>query len=159
MTAIVALVLTLGVSVVQATDPRTEAERLAAKGAYEEALTRFQAIAAANPDDIQARLWIGRLHLRMKQPRRAAAVFESIVATDERNVEALSGLGVALVDAGQWTEAADILDRAEAIAPDRLDVLAAQGRRHAASGRATHAHAYKRKALAGDPTNTEIPSR
>jgi tetratricopeptide (TPR) repeat protein len=146
------------VSVVQATDPRTEAERLAAKGAYEEALKRFQAIAAANPDDIQARLWIGRLHLRMKQPRRAAAVFESIVATDERNVEALSGLGVALVDAGQWTEAADILDRAEAIAPDRLDVLAAQGRRHAASGRATLALAYYGKALAVDPSNTEIRS-
>ena len=158
MTAIVALVLTLGVSVAQAPDPRTEAERLAASGAYAEALKRFQAIAAANPDDIPARLWIGRLHLRMKQPRRAAAVFESIVATDERNVEALSGLGVALVDAGDLTEAADILDRAEAIAPDRLDVLAAQGRRHAAAGRATLALAYYGKALAVDPSNAEIRS-
>ena len=156
MTAIVALVLTLGVSVAQAPDPRTEAERLAASGAYEEALKRFQAIAAANPDDVPARLWIGRLHLRMKQPRRAAAVFESIVATDERNVEALSGLGVALVEAGELTEAADILDRAEAIAPDRLDVLAAQGRRHAAAGRGTLALAYYGKALAVDPSNAEI---
>jgi tetratricopeptide (TPR) repeat protein len=158
MTAIVALALTLGVFVAQAPDPRTEAERLAASGAYEEALKRFQAIAAANPDDIPARLWIGRLHLRMKQPRRAVSVFESIVATDERNVEALSGLGVALVDAGQWTQAADVLDRAEAIAPDRVDVIAAQGRRHAAAGRATLALAYYGKALAVDPSNTEIRS-
>jgi tetratricopeptide (TPR) repeat protein len=156
MTAIVALVLTLGVAVAQAPDPRVEAERLAASGAYEEALKRFQALAAANPDDIAARLWIGRLHLRMKQPRRAAAVFESIIATDEKNVEALSGLGVALVDAGEFSEAADVLDRAEAISPDRLDVLAAQGRRHAASGHATLALAYYGKALAVDPANSEI---
>jgi tetratricopeptide (TPR) repeat protein len=158
MTAIVALVLVLGVSMAQPQDPRTEAERLAARGAYEEALKRFQAIAAANPDDISARLWIGRLHLRMNQPRRAAAVFESILATDEKNVDALSGLGVALVDAGDWREAGDVLERAEAIAPDRLDVLAAQGRRHAAAGRATLALAYYGKALAVDPSNAEIRS-
>ena len=156
MTAIVALVLTLGVAVAQVPDPRAEAERLAASGAYEQALKRFQAIAAANPDDIAARLWIGRLHLRMKQPRRAAAVFESIVATDEKNVEALSGLGVALVEAGDWSRAATVLDQAEAIAPDRIDVLRAQGLRHAAAGRATLALAYYGKALAVEPGNTEI---
>ena len=156
MTVIVALALTLSVSVAQAPDPRAEAEKLAASGAYEEALKRFQALAAANPDDIPVRLWIGRLHLRMGQPRRAAAVFESIVATDEKNVEALSGLGVALVDAGDWNEAANVLDRAEAIAPDRLDVLVAQGRRHAAAGRATLALAYYGKALASDPGNAEV---
>ena len=156
MTVIVALVLFLGVAVAQAPDPRTEAERLAASGAYEEALKRFQALAAANPDDVAARLWIGRLHLRMRQPRRAAAVFDSIVAGDPKNVEALSGLGVALVEAGDWEEAAEALDRAEAIAPDRLDVLAAQGRRHAAAGRTTLALAYYGKALASDPANLEI---
>jgi tetratricopeptide (TPR) repeat protein len=156
MTVIAALVLALGVSAVQAQDPRAEAERLAASGAYEEALKRFQALAAANPDDIPARLWIGRLHLRMGQPRRAAAVFESIVAADAKNVEALSGLGTALVDAGEMERAADALDRAEALAPDRQDVLAAQGRRHAALGRATLALAYYGKALAADPGNVEI---
>jgi Flp pilus assembly protein TadD len=156
MTAIVALVLTLGVAVAQVPDPRAEAERLAAQGSYEEALKRFQAIAAANPDDIAARLWIGRLHLRMKQPRRAAAVFESIVATDEKNVEALSGLGVALVEAGDWSRASSVLDRAEAIAPDRIDVLRAQGIRHDAAGRATLALAYYAKALAVEPGNAEV---
>ena len=156
MTVIAALVLALGVSAGQAQDLRAEAERLAASGAYEEALKRFQALAAANPDDIPSRLWIGRLHLRMGQPRRAAAVFESIVAADEKNVEALSGLGTALVDAGDMERAADALDRAEAVAPERLDVLAAQGRRHAALGRATLALAYYGKALAADPGNVEI---
>ena len=156
MTVIAALVLALGVAAGQVQDLRSEAERLAASGAYEEALKRFQALAAADPDDISSRLWIGRLHLRMGQPRRAAAVFESLVAADEKNVEALSGLGTALVDAGDMERAADALDRAEAIASDRLDVLAAQGRRHAALGRATLALAYYGKALAADPGNVEI---
>lgn len=156
MTVIAALVLALGVATAQAQDLRAEAERLAATGAYEEALKRFQALAAANPDDVAARLWIGRLHLRMGQPRRAAGVFEAIVAADGKNVEALSGLGTALVDAGDIERAGNALDRAEAIAPDRLDVLAAQGRRHAAMGRATLALAYYGKALAADPGNAEV---
>lgn len=155
MTVIAALVLTLGMAAAQA-DSRIEAERLAASGAYEDALKRFQAIAAANPDDVAARLWIGRLHLRMGQPRRAAGVFESIVAVDRDNVEALSGLGIALVNSGNWDAAGAALDRAESIAPDRLDVLAAQGRRHAAAGRSTLALAYYGRALAADPDNTQI---
>lgn len=154
MTVIAALVLSLGMAAAQA-DPRTEAERLAASGAYEDALKRFQAIAAANPDDDAARLWIGRLHLRMGHPRSAAAVFESIVAADGNNVEALIGLGIAVVESGDWDKAG-ALDRAEAIAPDRLDILAAQGRRHAAAGRSTLALAYYGRALALDPGNVEI---
>lgn len=111
----------------QAPDARQEAERLAASGAHEEALERFQAIAAANPDDIGARIWIGRLHMRMGHARRAAAVYESIVAVDPKNVEALAGLGAALVEAGDLDAAAGVLTRAEALAPERIDVLAAQG--------------------------------
>jgi tetratricopeptide (TPR) repeat protein len=156
MTAIVALVLALGVAAPQAQDVRAEAERLAATGAYEEALKRFQSLVAANPDDVAARMWIGRLHLRMGQPRRAAAVFESIIATDGQNIEALSGLGVALVDAGEWSRAADVLDRAEALAPDRIEVLTAQGRLHAANARPTLALAYYGRALASEPDNLEI---
>ena len=46
----------------QAADQRAEAERLAKSGGYEAALKQFQALAAANPDDIDARVWIARLH-------------------------------------------------------------------------------------------------
>jgi len=155
MTVIAALVLSLSLSAGQA-DVRQEAERLAASGALEEALTRFQAIAAANPDDTGARLWIGRLHLAMGHPRRAAAVFESIVAVDGENVEALSGLGRALIEAGDPGAAAAVLDRAEKLAPDRIDILAAQGHRHGALGRSTLALAYYGRALAADPGNVEI---
>lgn len=156
MTAIVALVLALGVAAPQAQDVRAEAERLAASGAYEEALKRFQSLVDANPDDIAARMWIGRLHQRMGQPRRAAAVFESIVATSNENIEALSGLGTALVEAGEWSRAADVLDRAERLAPGRIEVLTAQGRLHAANARPTLALAYYDRALASEPGNVEI---
>ena len=47
----------------QAQDQRAEAERLARSGAHEQALKEFQALAALNPDDIEARLWIARLHV------------------------------------------------------------------------------------------------
>lgn len=156
MTAIVALVLALGVAAPQAQDARAEAERLAAAGAHEEALKRFQAIVDANPDDVAARMWIGRLYQRMGQPRRAAAIFESIVATAPEDIEALSGLGVALVDAGEWSRAEDALRQAERLAPDRVEVLAAQGRLHAANARPTLALAYYDRILASEPDNVEV---
>lgn len=137
-------------------DQRGEAERLANAGNNEAALKLFQAIAAANPDDVEARTWIARLHLRMGHPVRAAGVFESIVAAQPQNVDALLGLGIARMDAGQWREAGDALNRAEALAGDRIDVLAAQGRFHGAEGRSTLALAYYGKALVKEPTNLEI---
>jgi tetratricopeptide (TPR) repeat protein len=154
MTVVAALVLSLSMSAGQA-DPRQEAERLATSGAHEEALKRFQAIVAANPTDVDARLWIGRLHVAMNHPRRAAAVFESIVATHPDHVEALAGLGRALVQAGDLDRAAGVLDRAEALAGERADILAAQGHRHAATGHTTLALAYYDRVLAADPSNVE----
>lgn len=156
MSVLAALLLSLSVAAGQAPDLRAEAERLAASGAYAEALKRFQSLAAANPDDAAARLWIGRLHLLMGQPRRAAAVFESLVASDAKNVDALAGLGSALAGIGEWDRAVEALNRAESLAPDRIDILAAQGQLHGAAGRSTLALAYYDRALAGDPDNDEI---
>jgi YaiO family outer membrane protein len=118
-------------------------------------LKQFQALAAANPDDIDARLWIARLHAWMGHPQRAADVYESIVATDPRNVDALIGLGDTLTTAGRLHEAADVLNRAESLAADRPAILAAQGRLHRAAGRSSLAVAYYRRALALDPANAE----
>jgi tetratricopeptide (TPR) repeat protein len=156
MTIIAALVLSLCLADAQTPGARQDAERLAASGNHAEALKRFQAIAAANPDDLEARLWIARLHLRMGHARRAAGVYESIVAVDPKNVEALAGLGSALVEAGDFEAAAGVLDTAEALAPDRLDILAAQGHRHGALGRSTLALAYYGRALAAEPDNAAI---
>ena len=154
-----ALALTLALVTPQAApsqDARAEAERLARSGEHAEALKRFQAIAAANPADVQARLWIGRLQMEMGEPRRAAAVFESIVATEPQNVDALLGLGLAHTASGRSDDAADALNRAEAIAADRVDVLIAQGKLHAAEARSTLALAYFARATALEPNNLEI---
>jgi YaiO family outer membrane protein len=139
----------------QAPDQRAEAERLANSGANAAALKQFQALAAANPDDIEARVWIGRLHARMGNPEHAVAVYRSIIAVQPQHVDALTGLGSALVTLGRLREAADALNRAEALAADRPDVLTAQGRLHQAGNHTTLALAYYLRALALDPANAE----
>jgi len=140
----------------QASDPRAEAERLANSGANEAALKQFQAVAAANPDDIQARLWIARLHQRLGHPEHAVDVYRSILAVQPQNLDALIGLGNSLVVVDRLREASDALTQAEKLAGDRADILAAQGRLHAAAHRTTLALAYYNRALTIDPSNKEI---
>ena len=126
----------------QAADQRAEAERLARSGGYEAALKQFQALAAANPDDIDARVWIARLHALMGRPEHAEAVYGSILAVQPQHVDALIGLGNALVTLGQLDDAADALNRAEALAADRPALLTAQGRLHQAGNHTTLALAF-----------------
>jgi tetratricopeptide (TPR) repeat protein len=139
----------------QAPDQRAEAERMANSGANAAALRQFQAIAAANPDDLEARLWIARLHARMGHPEAAIDVYRSIVAAQPQHVDALVGLGQSLVTIGNLKDAADALNRAEALAADRPAVLAAQGRLHDAANHNTLALAYYNRAIAIEPTNAE----
>jgi YaiO family outer membrane protein len=137
----------------QAADRRAEAERLANSGAYAEALKAFQAIAAANPDDFEARMGIARMYEKLGQPEHASDVYRSILATQPQNLDALIGAGTALVSLGRLGEAADVLNRAEAMAKDRPAVLLAQGHLHEAANRTTLALAYYERAIALDPSN------
>jgi tetratricopeptide (TPR) repeat protein len=91
----------------------------------------------------------------MGHPERAAEVFQSIAAAQPQNVDALIGLGDALTTSGQFEQAGDALNRAEALAADRPALLVAQGRLHRASGHSTLALAYYQRALALDPGNRE----
>ena len=59
MTSMAFLVLGVLLSLAAGQDARAEAERLARSGARQQALERFQALAAENPDDIASRVWIG----------------------------------------------------------------------------------------------------
>ena len=140
----------------QVPDQRAEAERLANSGSYEAALKQFQALAAANPDDIPARLWIARLHGRLGHPEHAVEVYRSILATQPENLDALIGLGNSLVTLDRLREAGDVLMRAEKLAGDRPEVLAAQGRLHASANHTTLALAYYNRAMTLDPSNREI---
>jgi YaiO family outer membrane protein len=140
----------------QVPDQRAEAERLANSGSYEAALKQFQALAAANPDDIPARLWIARLHGRLGHPEHAVDVYRSILATQPDNLDALLGLGNSLVTLDRLREAGDVLMRAEKLAGDRPEVLAAQGRLHASANHTTLALAYYNRAMTLDPSNRDI---
>jgi len=140
----------------QVPDQRAEAERLANSGSYEAALKQFQALAAANPDDIPARLWIARLHGKLGHPEHAVEVYRSILATQPDNLEALIGLGNSLVTLDRLREASDALTRAEKLAADRPEVLAAQGQLHASANHTTLALAYYNRAMAIDPSNQDI---
>jgi YaiO family outer membrane protein len=140
----------------QAPDARAQAERLARAGSHREALRQFQALAAANPDDVDARLWIARLHEWMGHPERAVDVYQSIIATHPGHVDALTGLGSALTTMGRLNQAADALNRAESLAADQATVLGAQGRLHARAGRGTLATAYYERALALQPDNAAL---
>lgn len=133
-------------------EPRAQAEQLARSGSYRAALERFQAIAAKNPDDLEARVWIARLHSLMGNDRRAVDVYESIIATNPKHVDALVGLGDALVRLGRLREAADTLSQAEAAAPENATLLAIQGRLHRAMGHPTLSAGYYERALAIDPS-------
>ena len=137
-------------------DPRAQAEALARSGADRAALERFQAIAAANPDDLEARLWIARLHERMGDSDRAIDVYESIIANSPQHLEALIGLGHALINEGRLAEASDALNRAESLAAENAAVLAAQGRLHAVAGRTTLSLAYYQRAVTIDPNNARV---
>lgn len=112
---------------VQAPDPRLEAERLAQSGAYEEALERFRLLAAVNPTDLEARMWIARLHVIMGHFRQGEDVYRSILLESPDRLDALVGLGSVLVSQRQLNEARTVLARAEKVSPNDLEVLAAQG--------------------------------
>ena len=139
-----------------APEPRAQAEQLARSGSYREALQRFQAIAAANPDDVDARMWIARLHSRMGHQTRALDVFQSILATHPQNVDAMIGAGDALVSLGRYREATEVLNRAEQAAADNAAMLTTQGRLHAAAGRSALALAYYERALSLDPAAVTV---
>ena len=138
------------------TEPRAQAEQLARSGSYRAALEKFQALAAANPDDLEARIWIARLHSLMGNDRRAVDVYESIIATNPKHVDALVGMGDVLVRLGRLREAADALTQAEAVAPENAALLSAQGRLHHAMGHPTLSAAYYERALALDPSAAAI---
>ena len=113
---------------VQAPNPHAEAERLARSGAYEEALDRFRSLAAANPQDLEARTWIARLHAVMGRHRQAEDVYRSVLIEAPDRLDVLVGLASALTAQGRLSEARPFLARAEKLSPNDLEVLAAQGR-------------------------------
>lgn len=150
------LVLSSLLAAQSAPDQRAEAERLARTGAHAEALERFQTLVAEHPEDVGARIWVGRLHDWLGHATRAEAVFRSVLASHPDHVEAIVGLGAAIAADERPEEAIAVLDRAETLAPDAADVLAALGRAHFLAGHLRLAGAYYQRARLLRPADPVI---
>ncbi len=126
--------------------------QLAEQGQNAEALAALQKIAAANPNDHMARLWIAHVYERMGHPALAEPVYRSIVLEDPRNVEALVGVGVSLLAQDQVSASIDVLERAEQLAPQDAAVLTALGDAYQRAGRTERSIGYFERATAIAPT-------
>jgi Tfp pilus assembly protein PilF len=126
--------------------------QLAESGQNAEALAALQKIAAASPDDHLARLWIAQVHDRMGHPDLAEPVYHSLVLEDPRNVDALVGMGVTLLEQDQVMTAIDALERAEQLSPQNPNVLTALGDAYRRAGRTERSVAYFQRVATISPT-------
>ena len=147
-----ALFLLIGLLAGQPLPDRATAIELARGGQYVEALDAFRRLAAANPNDHEARLWIARLHSWMGHPDQAEPVYRSVLLEDPNNLEAMVGLAEILIARHAAREALAILERAEPLAPDDAAVLALLGQAHREAGETTRALAYMERAVAIQPS-------
>jgi Tfp pilus assembly protein PilF len=127
---------------------------LAQSGRNAEALVAMQKIAAANPEDHLARLWIANVHMRMGHPELAEPVYRSIAVEDPNNVDAWVGLGGALLHQDRVVECLDALMRAEQIAPENPNVVGALASAYQLAGEDRRSISYRQRLLAMSPTST-----
>lgn len=126
--------------------------QLAQEGRNAEALVALQKIAASNPDDQLTRLWIADVHDRMGHPDLAEPIYHSIVLEDPRNVDAWIGLGTVLLQQDQIADGIDALKRAEELAPQNPNVLAALGSGYQLAGRSAQSVEYYQRLATTSPT-------
>ena len=126
--------------------------QLAQEGRNAEALVALQKIAASNPDDRLTRLWIASVHDRMGHPDLAEPIYHSIVLEDPRNVDAWIGLGTVLLQQDQIADGIDALKRAEELAPQNPNVLAALGSGYQLAGRSAQSVEYYQRLATMSPT-------
>ena len=115
----------------QPSPDRTRAMELARAGRTAEALTLFETIAAAAPDDIEARLWIARLHARLGQTARAEREFRDVLQNHPSDVDARIGLSGVLLRRGAWLEALATLREVEPDAGENAHFFAVLARAYA----------------------------
>jgi YaiO family outer membrane protein len=124
-----------------------DAAALARDGQYDAALAAFRRIAAVNPRDHEARVWIARLHGWMGNPDQAEPVYRSVLLEDPSNFEAMLGLGRTLVALGRIEEGIELLERAETAQPQNAELLDALGRAYLVTGRTTRALFYAERSV------------
>jgi tetratricopeptide (TPR) repeat protein len=141
----------------QSTVPdRSRAERLARSGQTVEALALFTRIIELDPTDVEARLWVARLALRLGHTEQAERDFRSVLSEHADDVDALIGLGMTLMRRGAWREALETLNRAEPAAGENADLFAALARAYRRGGDDGRAIEYFRRAHALSPDDPDV---
>ncbi len=139
-----------------AASDKARAIDLARQGHTAAALQVFERLAALDPADAEAKLWIGRLDLRLGRVDKAEALFRAVLAQHPGDVDARVALGAALTRRGAWQEALTILEQAERDAGANADVYAAIARASRRGGDNRRALDYYKRAVTLSPNDPDI---
>lgn len=155
MFVVLVTALALAVGVPQSPD-RARAEALAKEGRSAEALEIFKKIANSNPNDLEVKMWMARLDLRLGRPEDAEAEFREVLKQRPKDVDARVGLGVALIHKNDWRQALDVLHGVEPEAGQNSDLFYALGLAHRRAGELDRALDYYDRARALAPDDQDI---
>jgi YaiO family outer membrane protein len=135
---------------------RLQAEQLARAGRTVEAIELFKRISDQNPTDIEARLWVARLNLRLGKTDEAEDGFRSVLREHPADVDARIGLGVTLMRRGAADEALAILLDTKPDAGENADLFSALARAYRRTGDDRLALEYFQRARALAPDDPDI---
>jgi len=96
---------------------------LAAAGKMDEAIDQLRSMSQGQPDNIELLILLGELYVRDKQLSRGIKMFDAVLATDEKNAQALRDRGDALLSLGRQQEAIVDFEAALKSDPDNYGVL------------------------------------
>jgi hypothetical protein len=135
---------------------RARAEGLAREGRIVEAMDLFTQIVNLNSADVEARLWLARLALRLGRVDEAEGGFRSVLREHPEQVDARIGLGMVLTRTGDWQGALEVLTPAEPIAGENADLFSALARAYRRGGDDRPALEYFRRARTLAPDDPDV---
>jgi YaiO family outer membrane protein len=133
-----------------------DAERMARAGDTLRALQAFQALVAANAEDFDSHVWLGRLLTRLGRRAEAITLLRDVIARSPRQIDARVALGAALLTSSRVEDAYAVVKDAEALAPQSAEVLALKGRVLRHLGRPSEAYVALDAAHTLSPRDEDI---
>lgn len=122
---------------------------------FDAALEIFRRLAAANPRDFEARVWVARLEGWKGRHALAERLYREVLRDDPGNLEAELGLADVVSWQGRYDEAQELLAGLQAKHPDNLEVLLRRGKIYRWAHRRQEAVDAYEQVLALDPANRE----
>ena len=135
---------------------RSRALDLARTGQTVEALDLFKRYVETHPGDIDARLWVARLELRLGRTAEAEAGFRSVLREQPADVDAMIGLAIVQTRMGAVQDALALLHRAEPAAGQNADLFGALARAYRRAGDDRRALEYYERARTLAPRDPDV---